>query len=341
MPKTVVHKLDISIMNILKIVGVLLGIFLFFKIWEIIAALFFAIVIAAALEPALRWFEKHKIPRIVSVPSIYLLSFTALMGIFYIILPAIFNEVFVLSQDLPLRVNEFVQELSRQGSLGNAGFLVPAIEEFLLNLQDRIGQTVPNLFGFISGIFGGILTFFLVVVLSFYLSLRKNEIEKSILSITHNDYKDSVKSLIRKIQYRTGKWMQMVFVLATFMGVAVFLMMTIIGVDFALTLGILAGFLEIIPYIGPFIAGAIILTMASTKSIGIGLIALGLYVLLQQVEQAFIIPVVMSRVVELNPLAILLSVIIGAELAGFWGILIAIPLVLSVREVLRNVVKHS
>lgn len=341
MPKTGTQTFDIPIIAALKVIGVLLGVFLFYKIWQIAAALFFAVVIAAALEPTWRWLEKQKIPRVVSVPGIYLLSFSALFGVFYAILPALFNEIFLLSQNLPSLINEFVQDLSRQGALGNAGFLVPALEEFLSVLQDRVGGLTSNVFGFISQIFGGILSFLLVVLFSFYLSLRRNEIEKSILSITPEKHHDHVKDLIRRIQRRTGRWMQMVVVLATFMGVAVFVMMTIMGVEFALTLGILAGVLELVPYVGPFIAGALILAAGSTQSVAIGLIALGLYILLQQVEQAFIIPLVMSRTLQLSPLAILLSIVVGAELAGLWGIVISIPLVLTLREVMKDRLKQA
>ena len=75
---------------------------------------------------------------------------------------------------------------------------------------------------------------------------------------------------------------------------------------------------------------------ASTQSVVLGLIAVGAYIVLQQIQQIFVVPSVMSKAIGLNPLTILLSVLIGAELAGFWGIIIAIPLAAALGELFRD-----
>lgn len=340
MAQTHKYKIDIALTTLFKVIGVILLVALFFKVWEIMISLFLAVVIAAALEPALRWFEAHKLPRIIMVPTIYLLATAIIFGIFYAILPTLFNEVFTLSQDLPERYSNFVHG-GLGGAIDSGGFLAPALDEVLDNLQQTIGNFVPDIFKFLTAIFGGILSFFLVVIFSFYLSLRRNDIEKSILALTPLRKQERVKDLIRRIQRRTGRWLQATFVLATFMGVTVFLILSLLGVKYALIIGLLAGFLELIPYVGPFVAGISIFAIASTQSLVLGLMAVGIYILLQQFEQAFIIPTVMSRVVGLNPLAILLAVLIGAQLAGFWGIIVAIPFIATLREVFKDVRKHS
>lgn len=334
------YKIDITLSALLKIVSVVILVTLFFKVWEIIVSLFLAVVIAAALEPALRWFEEHKIPRIITVPTIYLLALALLFGIFYTILPTLFNEVFTLSQDLPEKYSNFVRT-GLGGAIDSGGFLAPALNEALDSLQQGFGNFVPDIFKFLSAIFGGIVSFVLVIVFSFYLSLRRNDIEKSILAITPLRNKARIKDLIRKIQRRTGRWFQAMFVLATFMGVTVFLILSLLNVKYALLIGIFAGLLELIPYIGPFIAGVSMFAIASTQSLFLGLVVIGIYILLQQFEQAFIIPTVMSRVIGLNPLVILLSVLVGAQIAGFWGIIAAIPFIASAREVVKDIRKHS
>ncbi len=327
----------ISPKSVLKAVGILLGVALFFKIWKIIVGLFIAMVIAAALEPTLVWLEKRSIPRIASVPSIFLLAVGTLVAIFYAILPGLFNEVFILSKDLPQQYGDLFKDAIQESGLSEVGFLVPALDELLVNLQDRIGEIVPSLFGFISAIFGGVFQFVLILVFSFYLSLRKRDIENSIIALTPEHNKEYMQDLIRRIQRRVGRWLQGMFALSTFMGLSVFIALSLLGVKFALTLAILAAFLEIIYYVGPFIAGGLIFLMASTQSLGLGLIAVGVYTLLQQLDQAFVVPTVMSRVVGYNPLYLLLAILIGAELAGFLGIIAAVPAVATLGEIFRGV----
>ncbi|OGZ61776.1 MAG: hypothetical protein A3H51_01855 [Candidatus Spechtbacteria bacterium RIFCSPLOWO2_02_FULL_38_8] len=326
---------DISTSTIFRVLTIVLVVVLFFKIWQIVASLFLAIVISTAIEPTLRWLERHSIKRIISVPSLYLLAIAAFFGIFYAILPSLFNEVFVLSQDLPQKLGKIVEEFG-SSAFSSVGFLVPALDELFVNFQTKLGAAIPDVVSFISRIFGGILTFLLVIVFSFYLSLRKNDIENSLLAITPPRHKDYVRDLVRRMQKRTGRWLQAVFVLATFMGIAVFAVLTLLGIKFSLTLGIIAGFLEVIPFIGPFIAGILIFGTASTQSLVTGLIAVGAYIALQQIQQIFITPSVMGKAVGLNPLMVLLAVLIGAELAGLWGIIIAIPLAAAFGELFRD-----
>lgn len=336
-----IYAIEFSPKNILLIGLLGLGAFVFFKIWHIVASFFLAIIVAAALEPTLAWLEKKRVPRFASVPCIYLLFFGALFGMFYAVLPSVFNDVFNLSKDLPERLGTQVESVFSSGVLGNFSFLVPAIEEFFGSVEDRIANIIPDVLQFISLIFGGVFSFLMVIILSFYFSLRKNDIENALISITAEEHKERMRSLWRRTQRRLGRWLQGVFVLATFVGIAVFIMLTLLGVKFALVLGLLAGILEIIPYIGPFITGFLIFTLASTQSVVLALVAVGLYILIQQLEQAFIIPTVMSRVVGVNPLFLFLSVLVGAQLAGFWGIIIAIPLVAVIAEVIRDVYNHK
>ena len=327
--------IDISTSTIFRVMTVLFLVVLFFKIWQIVASLFLAVVISTAIEPTLRWLERRGIKRIISVPSLYLLAVASFFGIFYAILPSLFNEIFVLSQDLPQKLGNVVEEFG-SSTFSSVGFLIPALDELFVNFQTKLGAAIPDVISFVSRIFGGVLTFLLVVVFSFYLSLRKNDIENSLLAITPPRHKDYARDLIRRMQKRTGRWLQAVFILATFMGVAVFAVLTLLGVKFSLTLGIMAGFLEVIPFIGPFIAGILIFATASTQSLVVGLIAVGAYIALQQIQQIFITPSVMGKATGLNPLMVLLAVLIGAELAGFWGIIIAIPLAAALGELFRD-----
>lgn len=330
------QQFSISISTILRVGAVILLVFLFFKIWKLMAGLFLGIVLAAAIEPTIALLERKKIPRKITVPALYLLSISSLFGVFYVFMPTLFNEVWVISQTLPDKYRIFVETLFDRPGLQDLGFLAPSIDNLLVSIQDKIAEFIPNIFGFISTIFGGVASFLLIIVFSFYISLNKKQLEKGVVALLPEKYRESGKKITRAIERRVGRWLQAMFVLATFIGIAVFVILSFLDVKFALTLGIAAGLLEIVPYIGPFIAGTLIFLTASLDSVGLGLIALGAYILLQQLEQIFVVPAVMSRVVGFNPLYIIMFILIGAELAGLWGVIIAVPLAAAISELIRG-----
>lgn len=332
-PRTTI---DISASTLLRVLAIVGLVVLFFAIWQILAGVFLAIVISAALEPTLRWLERHRVHRLISVPAIYLVASAMIAGIFYAIIPTLFAEVRILSQELPQRIDVFFAELD-SSTLGNFSVFVPSIEQTLVGLQGQLGAVGGDVLTFASSIFGGLVSFFFVVVISFYLSLERDAVQRFLTSFTPSDHREYVADLWRRIQRRLGRWLQAQFILAVFMGVSTFIILTVLGSPFALTLGILAGFLEIIPIIGPIVAATLMLGIVALDSVVLALIAVAVYVLLQQVEQNLIIPAVMSRVVGLNPLIILVSVLVAAELAGMWGIVLAIPLVAILREIMRDV----
>ncbi|MEX0916709.1 MAG: AI-2E family transporter [Candidatus Spechtbacterales bacterium] len=328
--------IDISAATLLRVLAMVGLVVLFFAIWQILAGVFLAIVISAALEPTLRWLERHRVHRYVSVPAIYLVASGMIAGIFYAVIPTLFAEVRTLSQELPQRIDVFFQGLD-SSTLGNFSVFVPSIEQTLVGLQGQLGAVGGDVLTFASSIFGGLVSFFFVVIISFYLSLERDAVQHFLTSFTPVDHREYISDLWRRIQRRLGRWLQAQFVMAVFIGVSTFIILTILGSPFALTIGILAGFLEIIPLIGPIIAGAIMFGIVSLDSIVLALIAVAVYMLIQQIQQNFIIPAVMSRIIGLNPLIILVSVLVAAELAGMWGIVLAIPLVAVLREIIRDV----
>lgn len=336
--KTTKMKIDIPTSTLLRIVAVIAAIFLVIEVWEIFASVFLAIVIAAALDPTLSWLEERKIRRIISVPIIYLLSFAITAGVFYAVVPGLFAEIETLSKDLPEKIDTFVEDNLSGGLLGDFSL---DLDDALQNLEDNIGELSDNVFVFATTIFGGVVSLVFTIVASFYLALDRDEVRRFLMAVTPSTYHRSVGRLWTRIQKRLGYWMQAQFVIAIFMGVNVFILLTILGSPFALTLGLVAGFLEIIPFLGPLIAGALIFGLLAVDSLATGIIAVAVYILFQQIEQNVVIPTIMSRLVGSNPLVILVAALVGAELLGFWGVVLAVPFVAVLGEVLRDIRRQN
>lgn len=330
--------IDISTAALLRIIAVIGLVFLLIEAWQIIASVFLAIVISAALEPSLRWLETKNIKRIYSVPVIYLIAFGLIVGTFYAVIPGLFYEIGNLSQDLPERVDSFVDN-TFAGTLFEG--VIPNVQDLFVNLEDRIGGLGENLFSFATTIFGGVVSLIFVVVASFWLCLDRREVHRFLTSFTPAAHRGYISNLWGRIQRRLGNWMQAQFIIAVFMGVSVFVLLTILGSPYALTLGVVAGFLEVIPFIGPLIAGGLILGLVALDSVVKGIIAVSIYILFQQLEQNVVVPTIMSKVIGSNPLVILVAALIGAELLGFWGIVLAIPTVAVLSEILRDIKKQT
>jgi predicted PurR-regulated permease PerM len=189
-------------------------------------------------------------------------------------------------------------------------------------------------------VFGGALSFVLIVVLSFYLSVQEDGIEKFLRIVVSRKHEPYVIGLWKRTQAKIGLWMQGQIVLAVLVGVLVYLGLMVLGIKNALLFAVLAGVLEMIPLFGPIIA-AIPAVAAGYADGGTsaGLIIAGLYLIIQQFENHLIYPLVVKKIVGVPPILVILSLLVGFELAGFLGMILSVPLSSMLVEFLDDVQK--
>ncbi|MBI1888504.1 MAG: AI-2E family transporter, partial [Candidatus Spechtbacteria bacterium] len=210
------------------------------------------------------------------------------------------------------------------------------VQSFLQTIQFGFKGGVSNIFGFTSNVFGGLISFILVVVVSFYLVLQKNGIEqflKSFLPAAHQEY---ATDLWKRVQERIGRWFQTQLLLGVFTGTFLFLALWLMGVKYALTIAFMAGVLEIVPVIGAVLTGFLTFALISFQSPMLALGAVLIYVALEQVQQHLFMPIFTSKALGLSPIVIIVALLVGSKLIGFWGILLAIPLAVAIGEVVRD-----
>ncbi len=165
------------------------------------------------------------------------------------------------------------------------------------------------------------------MVISFYLVVQDKGIKLFLSSVTPAEHRPYVISLAERIQTKLGRWLRGQLVVMMAVGLLVFIGLFFLKVDFALMLAVLAGLLEIVPYIGPFLAGTAAVALAFLQAPVLGVLVLALFLIVHQIEGYVLIPQVMKRAVGLNPLVIIISMIIGAKLYGILGVVVAVPLV--------------
>ncbi|MEK9201697.1 MAG: AI-2E family transporter [Patescibacteria group bacterium] len=341
--------INISASTVVKTVLVLILFYVLYILRDLFLVILTAVVFASAVEPMTRWFMDYRVPRLIAVIGIYLGLALLLTATFYFLFIPVLNE----ASSILVFLSQYVNTFDNQTLSSNNFFLGSnsAVKEFsgnfsLQEIARQINLMVSNasgsIFNTISMVFGGLLSFILIIVLSFYLAVQQDGIVSFLTAVTPAKHHNYVINLWRRAEKKIGLWMQGQLVLVVLVAVLVYLGLTLIGIEHALFLAIMAGLLEIIPLFGPVISAlpAIILAF-SQDGISLALIVAGLYIIIQQFENHLIYPLVVKKVVGVSPIIVILALIAGGKLAGFLGILLSVPLAAVMLEFLNDLQRNG
>lgn len=335
-----------TIFRVILIIGLF---WLVFYLRDLALIILTAIVIATAIEPAIRWFSHRKVPRVPAVIIIYLLVAIFLSATVYFLLPPLLNQMVELLSRLPsdlrlFNLSDLTQSPQILSSEATSFGKVGSFKDLISDLSSAAGNLSGNFFKTTGAIFGGVLSSILIVVLSFYFAVQETGVDdflRLIVPVRHQDY---VLGLWKRAQLKIGLWMQGQMLLAVIVGVLVYLWLTIIGVPYAFFLAIIAAVFEIIPVFGPIISAVPGVAIALTFEGGgltMALLALGGYIVIQQFENHLIYPLVVRKVVGVPPIMVIIALIAGAKLAGFLGIVLSVPISAALKEYLDDIEKNK
>lgn len=333
-------NIQITTGTMFRVALVLALFYLVYILRDLVLIILTAVVIASAVEPATKFFAKYRISRLPAVLIVYLAATSVLFGIIYLFLPSLLSEASSFLSELPQYLKSLELENSALwGSLSNPGATIENISsvvslgDILNNLKDFTSVASSNVFKTASMIFGGVTSFFFIVVLSFYLSVQENGIDNFLRVVTPAKHEDYVIKLWRRGQAKIGRWMQGQLLLVLVIGVLVYLGLTILQIPHAFLLAVIAGLFELIPLFGPVISAVPALGVAFMEGgFALALVVAGLYVIIQQFENHLIYPLVVKKVVGVPALLVILALIAGAKIAGFLGIILAVPAAVVIQE---------
>lgn len=340
--------IQISSGTIIKTILILFVTYLVFFLKDLVLALLASIVIASAIEPFTNWFVSRRVPRTVAVISIYFLLATVMAGIVYLFIPPVLNDIKELAGNLP----EYISTISDKSSILNE---IPVFNQFInelntsvdqkLFLQNSDGGVAGTTLGFVSmasSVFGGVISFILIFVLSFYFSVQENGIYNFLRIITPIQYEKYILDLWTRSKRKIGLWMQGQMLLGVLVGVLTFLGLSILGIKNAFFLAIVAGMFEIIPVFGPIMSAIPAIAIAIPQGgITLGLLVAGLYIIIQQFENHLFYPLVVKKIVGIPALISIISLIVGAKLAGFIGMLLSVPVAAAIMEYILDVERRK
>lgn len=322
---------DIKASTIFKILGsvsaFVLVFWLIFLIKSILLAIFLSLILALALEPAVIWLRKKKIPNSLSVIMVVFSMVIALLGLGSVALSPVISQTQILLNKLP-------QYLESVLNIPGADRYIEKYSDALFN---QISQASGGIVNATLGAFSGAVAVTLIVVFVIYILLDFSNLRDVFVKVFPEKRQNEVKDLVNNIETKLGGWLRGQIVLMLIIGLTTFVGLTILGVDYSLALAVFAGLMEIIPIIGPIISlvPAVIIGFAISPVTGLGVI--GLYILIQQLENHLIVPKVMQRAIGFNPLVTIIALTIGGKLMGIIGAVLAVPFTIVVLEIARYV----
>ncbi|MCX6722494.1 MAG: AI-2E family transporter [Candidatus Staskawiczbacteria bacterium] len=330
------HTLDISWKTIAK---VFVAIFIFYFIYlarDIALWFFFGLAISILLEPAINFLRRIWIPKMLAIILIYV-SVLGLLGLMvYLTAPIFIIELKEFSNYLPdyfNKINPILQQLGID--------FAQSFSEFTGSLVGGLEQSSKGIMNAIMAFFGGLASTLVIMTIAFFLSIEDRGPERFLAFISPQKYQEHIVSFFEKAQTKVAGWFGARIIACIFVGIGSFIVFYIFGVEYAFLLALISGILNFVPYIGPLITAVLLLIFVMVSS---GSWLITLYVLLaiwavQAIENNLLTPFLMKKMIDLPPVLVLISLLLGAKIFGFLGAIFIVPVAGIVYEFVRELLE--
>ncbi len=320
--------------NTLVVILTVVTAYVLFLSLRIVVILLVAIIIASAVRPFVLWFEKRaKLPYTLSILVVYALLLLAIFGLFLIVLPPAVSRLGVYIENDDRLASKIIEAdhwvernleiIMRTPPDENINLLNPdAIRSTVHRLVAALDQQIPALAGEFGGLFGDAI---LVFVIGVYWLTSRNDAIAFTLQLFPLSRRALAREIMDEIEQSLGAYMRGVALVVLFVGVANFILLTLFHVPNATTLAFIVGITTALPIIGGYIGAGIAVFIALLETPLAALLTLVSFVLVQQIENHYLTPRVMSNSVHISPILVIVTLFIGFSVGGVVGALIAVP----------------
>lgn len=311
------------------ITGLLIIALLWFTIIirSVLVALFVAYIIMAALLPLVNFLQKKRVPKQIAVLISYFLTLAFIFLLIVPLIPFFSSQIQQLFSSLPSYINEAAQ-------LFGVSIDPKQVQSFLASDLGSIGK---NAFAVTQRVFGGIFSVLMVFALSYYLLNDHERTKTSIARFFPQQFQNKTLHTLTLIEETLGAWTRGQIILSVFIGAITWILLTILRIDFALPLALIAGILEIVPTLGPILASIPAIIVALNISVDTAIFVSLIYFIIQVIENNILVPRIMQKAVGLNPIIVILAVVIGGNLLGVIGALLAVPFLSILIIIFQNI----
>jgi predicted PurR-regulated permease PerM len=326
--------------TIVALLAITIGVFLLLEVvWiarQVLTWVLIAVFLALAMNPAVSWFQRHGIRRrgmATGLTAVLVLAGFTLLGLLFI--PTLVREVNGFAHALPDYVNDVTH---RRGRLGFLESKYHVTERVRAEVDQGGASRLLGLTGTAFAITKGILTFIVATVTIMFMTVfmlieGPTWVERFYAMLPERS-RDRWRGVGGQIYLTVGGYVTGNLFISLIAGVSSTVVLLVLGVPYAVALGLLVAILDLVPLAGATIAAIIVCSIGFIHSLAAGIILIVFFILYQQLENHVLQPLVYSRTVRLSPLAILISVLVGAKIAGVLGALAAIPVAGAIQVVL-------
>jgi predicted PurR-regulated permease PerM len=321
---------------ILVAISVVAGLYFLWLIRSVLGMLFIAVFLAVALGPAVEFFVRRKVPRALAILLTYVALLASVFGLGLLVVPPIVNGV----NDFVNNVPGYVEDLRNSKTFrqyDDKYNITPKLKQQAEKLPSHLTDAVSGLRTVTVGIFGVIVQLVTILVMTFFLLNDGKRMLRFFIREVGPQRADRMQRISEDVYSAVGGYVTGNVFISVIAGFTAWLMMTILGIPFAVPLAVAVAFLDLIPLVGSTIAGFIVAIVAAVVGFPGKLIAWVIYVIVyQQVENNVLQPVVYRRTVQIHPLIVIVAVLIGGSLLGVLGALLAIPIAATVQIIVRE-----
>lgn len=329
--KTIRHTHELSFRAILGLLALAGGVWLMIRLWQVLLVLVLALVLAGTLGPAVAWLERHRLPRLLALGLVLVGLLAAAGGLVALVVPAFAGQVgdlAVAAPSLQARLADYaagVPALAGQAATLRAadpGRLLAALGTASVGLAGAAAQSV--------------LLGLTVLVLAFYLIADHERVQGFAFALLPRRYHLRTARVLLEMGTVVGGYVRGQALTSLLIGTFTTLVLAVLGVPNALALGVFAAFADLIPLVGALLAVLPPVLAALARGPVIALVVLVALVLYHQVESHWLIPRIYGQVLRLSPLAVLVALLVGGELLGVVGALLALPLAAGLRVLVEQ-----
>jgi predicted PurR-regulated permease PerM len=305
--------------------------------WQLWLLLLTALIVAAAILPAARWGDRHRMPRILTVAGVYLGAALVLLVLGRFLVPALAEQGAEFGRRLPAYVDN-VRAWAGQIVAWSARWELPlpALPQGGGDGFQQVGRVLlENTLRATAGVVGAVVGLFLILVLAAYLVVDAEHIGAGLRALLPPAHRARATALARPVLAVMGGYVRGQFAVSLCVGSVVAVGLGLLGVPYWLLIGGVAAALNVVPFLGSPAAAVLGILAAFNVSGTLALWTAALFWGTNLLEGKVLVPYFVGRATGLHPVAVLLGILMGAKLAGFVGALVAVPLLAGGWEVLR------
>ncbi|WP_274362667.1 AI-2E family transporter [Paenibacillus thermotolerans] len=310
---------------LLQVSPVFVGLFKLLK--SILMPFIIAMIISYILNPVVNLLNERKVPRTVAIFLIYSIFILAVTVVIMNLIPMLIKQLNELNEHLP----EFTMRAQSLMNGVNQNSILPesvriGINDAVLRAEQQLAVSISEFISRIGATLNVVFMAFIIPFLAFYMLKDFQVIEKTVLTFVPLRHRKRTIRMLTDIDKALGNYIRGQFIVCLVIGILAYIGYWIIGIPYPLLLAALVGIFNIIPYVGPFFGAAPALIVASTVSMEMVMFTLIVNLICQSLENSFVSPQVVGRSLHMHPLIIIFALLVGGEIGGVFGLILAVPL---------------